>query len=183
MKKIIFLSTLLLLATNVSAHEIKSDGDMSVLLHMEPQDSPVVNESATLFFSFTEANNKFKIEDCNCSVKIFSNDQEINSTQLTQQPDGYGDNVLSMNMIFPAKNIYIVQLSGSSKTNSFAHFAINYGVRVERENVSQAPVDPKVTDEQLAAIERKNNLIWLGLGIVGICAILITVNNLRRNKK
>lgn len=129
-----------------SAHEIKIDGPMSVLLHMEPQDSPVVGEPARLFLAFTDSEERFALASCVCGVAVRRGDETLFVTKLDREEPEYGSNVASANITFPERGIYEVVVSGKPVTGgAFTPFSIQYAVRIERTDVRQDPVSPVVT--------------------------------------
>ncbi|HYE22091.1 MAG TPA: hypothetical protein VD998_00705 [Verrucomicrobiae bacterium] len=168
----------LLIVSNAQAHEIKTDGLTSVLLHMEPQDSPVVGEPATLYFSFDHKNNQFTVLDCNCRVVIKNSQDEVLLDQtLTTIEESFGENVYSTKYAFPARGIYFVSLTGNSKTNKFDEINLEYGIRVERTSTNQPPVDPKVK------IDDFNTLYWIGISILIIGTAIYIILRQRKQKK
>src|SRR5262245_38470205 len=88
-----------------SAHEVKISGSLSVLLHMEPQDSPVVNEPAQLFIAVSDTKNAFDINTCSCSVSIKQKDKTLLTTKLEAADTAYGSNVGLVKFAFPKKGI------------------------------------------------------------------------------
>jgi hypothetical protein len=165
------------------AHEIQDDGDMSVLLHMEPEDSPIVGQEATLYFSFTEASDKFKVLDCDCELKITDGNAQVKSLALSEVAESFGANVYTTNVTFPKKGVYTVDLAGKSKTAAFADFHVDWFVRIERTDAAQAPIDPKVTEEDKRKMDLLNKSYIGGLGLLAVCAIVIVFINIRRNRK
>jgi hypothetical protein len=166
-----------------AAHEVQNDGNMSVLLHMEPQDSPIVGQEATLYFSFTEASDKFQVLDCDCQLKISNGNNVVKSLALSEVAESFGANVYTTTVTFPKKGVYTVDLAGKSKTAAFADFHLNWFVRIERTDAAQTPIDPKVTAEDKRKMELLNRLYVGGLGVLAIGAIVIVVINIRKNRK
>lgn len=160
----------LLAPVSVSAHETKTIGSLSVLLHMEPQDSPVVGEEAKLYFAFTDANEKFNLAQCECVFEITKGKNTLNRNTLMSADALFGLNVALANFTFPNKGIYMVSLEGSARDGSFESFAISYGVRIERENTEESPVDPLVQ-----SWGRNFTLAHLIYGAGGIFALIIII--------
>jgi hypothetical protein len=178
-RTVLLFLALLLVADQISAHEIKVDGNMAVLLHMEPQDSPVIKEPATLLFSYDESGKRFTLPDCECSLEISYKGDVLNNQMLTNQDEAYGYNVASTQFTFPKKGVYAVHIQGTSKTNKFAPFDLSYNVRIEREDISQPPVDPLVTKT-----DSFYRYYWMGLAVVSFMAVIAIVwNRISINKK
>lgn len=164
---------------SASAHEIKRSGTIDVLLHLEPLDNPAVNEQAQLYFSFSDSTNKFKIENCDCSVKISNNGQVLQQTKVTEEnfaPD-WGNNVARIPFIFPHKGIYQVELVSKSVNKSFKDLTLKYDVRIERESEAE-PLTPK--DE--APNNFFQNYYMIG-GVIIIGGIIVYELLKRKNKK
>jgi hypothetical protein len=123
---------LFLLARVASAHEYKYAGTLSVLLHMEPGDSPIASEPAQLFFYFKDEAKKFRATECNCTVTIKSGDNTLREGPVEGAAKGYGEDVRMVNFTFPDVGIYTVTLNGTPKNGAFEPFLLNYDVRIER---------------------------------------------------
>jgi hypothetical protein len=116
---------------------------MSVLLHMEPQDSPVVNDPATLFFSITDSEKAFENSLCDCHITIFDKDKKIFEERLIKNEPDFGLNVFSTEFSFPKKAVYRVIFDATPTTvGIFNPFSIEYYVRIERTSINQNPVNP-----------------------------------------
>ncbi|MBX4188102.1 MAG: hypothetical protein KW793_03130 [Candidatus Doudnabacteria bacterium] len=145
MKKLLLISALLLVPVVSGAHEIKHTGTFDILLHMEPQDSPVARETGQLYFSITDSKEKFGFKDCDCSVVIKDSDnKELLNRKLTEEDEApdWGVNVSRVSFVFPKLGIYKVTIEGKSKTNLFSNFSLDYDVRIDRESESQPATDP-----------------------------------------
>jgi len=177
-KCLLLLSLLYFVVIPASAHEVKRAGNVAVLLHMEPQDSPVINEPATLYLSFDDDNKKFSLVDCECKVEIKNGSSTLHSQNLVIQ-EAFGHNAGSVDFTFPSKGIYTVDLTAVSKTGKFEKINLSYDVRIERESLHQAPVDP------LSREQANSDLIfWSIVGAAFICAILlIFIRRYKGNKK
>lgn len=162
---LIFLSFFII--NSSSAHEVKGIGSLDVLLHMEPNDSPVINHPAYLFFAFNDSRKIFDLSLCNCGVKIESKGKVIFESKLESAEESYGSNVAKVDYIFPKKGIYNVKLSGESTNKSFDPFFLVYDVRIERESLDESPISP--TSRNSINL----NVYIYGLGIIGAVAIIL----------
>ena len=153
---IIFIS--LFFAPGASAHILKSEGSIGVLLHLSPDDDPIVGEPANFFFEIKDKDNKFQPADCICKISIQSNYTEVFSGDLFIANDSNDINAAVFSYTFPAKAIYNIIVSGQPKTaGGFQTFHVEYDVRVERTQMSNAG----------------NSSSWLIIGIFAVLALII----------
>lgn len=141
--KIYFFLFALLVAfitpASVSGHVLKTDGSIGAVLHVSPEDDPVVGEEASFFFEFKDKENKFTPSACVCTVHIVKGEQVVFSDQLFNNafPDGLNSPVL--NFAFPERGIYTVSVSGKPvTTGAFKEFTLRYDVRVSRGQANTA---------------------------------------------
>lgn len=129
-----FLFTILifLLPSVVQAHQVKSDNNVSVILHIEPGDSPIVGQEAKIFFEVKTPENNFAIEDCSCHVSIRLAQATIADQEATEQADEGSEHVFSLPAVFPERGIYRIEITGASRNNLFSDFAVGYDVRIDR---------------------------------------------------
>ncbi len=126
-----------------SAHVLKTDQTIGAILHIDPNDSPVAGEPASIFFDLKDSANIFAIEDCTCVVSVLQNGESIFEKTVTR--------ISPVTYTFPERSIYTVQFSGTPKAElssaaSFEPFVLSYDIRVD----TVAATDPKQ-----AAIEKE----------------------------
>ena len=115
---------LFLIAPAASAHILESDGSISAIMHIDPDDNPVVGQAATFSLQFRDQDNRFNITACDCSAVITKNRQQVFSTSLTNNTFRY---------TFPERAIYALQVSGRPKqSGAFQSFHLAYDLRVAR---------------------------------------------------
>ncbi len=125
------------------AHETKTAGQFSVLLHMEPQDSPVIGEPAQLFFAVSKAAGELYVDECGCSVTIKRAGKIISTPMLNHADVLYGSNVGVAETIFSTAGLYQVTFVAKPvKTNPFEPFELTFNVRIERQSLTEAPINP-----------------------------------------
>jgi hypothetical protein len=158
MKKItFFIAAVFLLPSIAFAHQVKSDRDIAVTMHMDPQDDPVVGEQATVYFSIKDFASKFKVDDCECRVQIMDNSRVLFDQQVATKADqAYGSDVLEIPVVFPERAIYFLHITGKSKTSAFQEFTINYDIRIDRENSAEIAT-PYVPSGQDPAVDHSTH--------------------------
>jgi hypothetical protein len=112
-----------------SAHSADRDGDVGALLHIDPEDYPVINRPQTLKFLYSDIQNKFKPMNCTCTVTISHNSQEV-FRQLV--PPRY-TKVGIVTYTFSQPDVYQVRLTGVPKEpGQFTPFTLDYSVAVHK---------------------------------------------------
>lgn len=141
------LSLFFLSSTIISAHFLRMSDGIGVTLHVEPDDDPATGEKTALTFDFKDAEGSFQIKDCSCVVKIFQ-DQQLIDTQLVEVVTEEGDvHIGRAWTTFPTRGVYTIQLTGDPIiSDQFMPFMSSYDIRVQRisqkteEQASQAVV-------------------------------------------
>ena len=131
---VIALVILILGATQyVQAHVLKVDRSIGAVLHIDPDDDPIVGEPAYFFFEFKDKKNVFKPEFCDCTVSIIKDGISVYSQPLFQDNPTADTNNASFAYIFPEKNIYQVKVEGNpNKPKAFQPFSLTFDIRVAR---------------------------------------------------
>ncbi len=112
----------------VSAHAFETDGNMTVILHVEPDDSPRAGQKQQLVFFYKDATQQFTSKNCNCRVTITRPDGSTSYSGLAQA-SGAQSNELSYT--FQSSAVYGLTLSGTPRSaGSFQPFVIRYDVHV-----------------------------------------------------
>jgi len=128
------------------AHFPATDGDMTVTLHVDPNDDPTAGKQAHLYFLFDDDTNRFKLANCNCTVSVTElGKKQIYSQQLgaykSSKPSIWG---ASLPYIFPERNVYKIVLTGNpQKTNEFQAFTLTWYFRVDTINPGLVQVQQK----------------------------------------
>ena len=133
-------SSLLLLSlfnTQVLSHNIKTDGNVGVTFHIEPDHSPIAKKPSQTWFVLTRRGGKIiPLSECDCELKVYY--QSSNSgNELVQtpplkplSPEQY-QNIPGADIIFPDTGIYNLQLIGKPLNSSdFQPFSVTYSVTV-----------------------------------------------------
>lgn len=141
-----FRSTLLLLitiglaaATPVQAHVLKTNGSIGAVLHIDPDDSPIVGQSATLFFEFKDKEKHFTTDQCECTATIQRDGRVLATEPVTGSATESRLTSSSFSFIFPITGVYVIQLAGQPTTSgTFQTFTLSYDVRVDRQAAAPA---------------------------------------------
>ncbi len=111
------------------AHVLQTDGSIGAVLHVDPEDDPIVGEQSSFFFSIKDKQNKFSFANCSCTVTVKENGTIMSQTTISDQTFLY---------TFPRKGVYQVTLTGKSNNKSFQSFSLTYDIRVARETKNQS---------------------------------------------
>jgi hypothetical protein len=137
---VFFCACLFLISPSLSeAHQIKTDGSMSVLLHTDPNDDPYAGMPAMLHFVFTDSEKQFKMEDCECHAYISPYNQreaiekkgfvaDLNAPNITRVYGSY-----TFEYVFPQRDVYAVLVKGAPKNGAaFKPFSMLYDLRIAK---------------------------------------------------
>jgi hypothetical protein len=140
------------------AHFVKSDAGIGAILHVDPGDDPVAGERSNIILEFKDTNNIFNLDNCVCKINVSRGNEEILSQNIG--PVAPHQQLSSVTPItFPAKDIYILKITGSSKDNSYEDFELNYDIRVAKDDL-----------QSTSGVENKN---WLSGHIIHFAGFLI----------
>ncbi len=144
----VFVIVVLFSASSVEAHQIKSDGSMSVLLHSDPNDDPYAGSPAILYFTFTDKNKLFSMEECNCKVMLAPYDDldQINEkgilTEFNSDTIGRVHGSYSLDYVFPRRDVYAIVVEGEPREGaSFEPFRIDFALRIANGEDLPYPTD------------------------------------------
>jgi hypothetical protein len=161
----------------VYAHTLKIDGSIGVVMHVEPDEDPIVGRKSNFEFEFKDKNNKFKSTDCDCSVSILQNGKVLYNQQLFQNNTDPNLSNATASYYFAEQGKYIVRVSGQSHTDqSFPPFSIDYELRVSR--TISAPEQSKENSNWFSA--HAHQLIG---GVIGFCILGFIIFKSSQNKK
>ena len=116
----------------VLSHNIKTDGNVGVTFHIEPEHSPSAKEPSQAWFVLTRQGGKIiPLSECDCQLKVYNSQQQLVQTPtLTPlSPEKY-QNIPGADITFSDPGIYNLELTGKSIKNDFDAFAVTYTVTV-----------------------------------------------------
>ncbi len=132
---ILFLIISLSIPAKISAHVLKTDGSIGAVLHIDPDDDPIVNQPANFVLEFKDTKNKFHLYNCSCTYSLVKAGQTIVSGSLTSVSED-DHNSAAFSYTFPEKGVYQLKVSGSPVDNSFSNFDLDYDLRVSRDSAA-----------------------------------------------
>ncbi len=122
------------------AHESKQSGDTIVFLHVNPNDEPVVGESASFYMLITKNRYQFPIEECLCSVSVLDSKGEV----LVKKEFTGELGSARVPYIFSKAGIYTIKIEGTPNvTGAFEPFSLSFEKRVEPGSVLNLLKDKK----------------------------------------
>lgn len=122
-----------LFTTPIYAHILLTDGSIGAVVHINPEDDPIIGENADFFFEFKDKENKFSPQNCDCQYQISLGDKQIAQGDLFGSNTNASLDQASFSVIFPEKGLYTIIISGKPKSpNSFTEFNLKDSVRIER---------------------------------------------------
>lgn len=117
-------------AQAVSAHILQTDHTIGAVMHIDPEDDPILNEPATFYFDFKDTAGKFTPAHCLCQLDIIQDGQSIQ--QLSLLTSAGSTSSMSGSYIFSQPAVYTIRIKGESENNDFSPFTLDYEIRVSR---------------------------------------------------
>ena len=122
------VACLLFFAVMAEGHMLKTDGDIGVLMHVDPNDEPVAREPATFYFEIKDRSNKFSAAQCDCRLRVLEQGREL--AERSAQANGAA---LAAAYTFAEGGVYRVELRGTPTGEAhFTAFSVPFDVRVEK---------------------------------------------------
>lgn len=151
-----------LLTFPVSAHVLETDGSIGAVIHIDPEDDPIVGEQASFFFEFKDKEGKFNGTNCDCVAVISKNGQELFRGSIYGNTDQPSLENSSLFFTFPERGVYSLEIIGKPLTpGAFQEFHLKDELRVERLPGAQ-PAEEKSGN---FFIDHKLHLVVFGVGL------------------
>lgn len=129
----LLIVTLLLglgLVSPINAHVLKTNGTIGAVIHIDPEDNPIVGQAATFYLSFKDTAERFQLANCTCQARILRNGQPIATETISS---GLKPNEGTFQFTFPERAVYQVEVAGTpNDRGAFDAFTFRYDLRVER---------------------------------------------------
>lgn len=165
---LLFSIFLLVFPQHAFAHFPVTDGNITITLHVDPNDDPIPGQPAHLYFlfNFNNPTKKFSIRDCNCIVTVSEEGKQILQQKLLDKNNPHlsvwGAN---MPIVFPERDVYVISIKGDPVTlGNFKSFNLSWNFRVDTSG--SGLVRPGPSDIQVLLIALVVGLFILaGIGI------------------
>ncbi len=124
---VLFLLASVATGSTAMAHLLKIDGDIGVLMHIDPSDAPLERQKATLFLEIKDRSGQFAPGRCECRLSIASQGRQIFAAPVFR-----GELSSAVSFSFPAAGAYRVEVSGvPAVSGAFQPFRVAFEVRVQ----------------------------------------------------
>lgn len=126
------------LTTPAYAHILLTDGSIGAVVHVNPEDDPIIGQPAQFFFEFKDKENKFIPSNCDCQYSLELNGKVLTEGDLFADTSNPSLDNASFSYTFSEKGVYSVIITGEPKTSgSFQSFRLEDSIRVERGDQNQ----------------------------------------------
>ena len=121
------------------AHTLQRDEPIGALLHVSPDDDPIVGQPSTLLFEFQDSTQKFTVATCECVATILRAGEKIYELPLSAESVPGSAVHAAFAFVFPAEDTYRLEVSGTPTVEGrFEPFVLTYDLQVAR-TASQWP--------------------------------------------
>lgn len=142
MKKLIKILALCIVVTLLSsnvvvfAHVVISENTIGALLHIDPEDDPIIGKPATFYFEIKDKNKLFKPNECECTATILKDNEAIFLAPLFQDTSDFSSPLFSYT--FQEKGTYVLIIKGTPKIGAVLKpFTLRYDLRVQRMDIPE----------------------------------------------
>ncbi len=127
--------------TPAQAHSLATDGSIGAVLHIDPDDDPVVSQPSSFFFEFKDKKNKLSLDQCSCTLTITETSKKVADLPLLPGSSESSSLNASTSFTFGHKGIYHLQVTGKPIDDAtFQAFSLNYDIRVARETGQKSSI-------------------------------------------
>ena len=124
------------------AHTLTHDHNISAVLHVDPDDDPIIGQPANFYFDFTDKTKNLSFTNCDCQAVISQGRRVISTIPLSLSQ--LRPTIPGFTYTFPQKGIYAVVLTGRPKIpGEFQSFRLEYDLSITRQ-----PGAPAKSDEE-----------------------------------
>lgn len=131
-KNLLFLA-LALTTSGALAHEIARDGNVGGLLHIEPDDAPVVGTPNAFYFEVNQKGGRpVLLSQCSCALQVYAGSGGAGAKPLSTPQLVQAKGELTGRLNFPRPGAYTLVLSGQPKAGAtFGKFSLSWVVRAD----------------------------------------------------
>lgn len=117
-----------------SAHVLKVDKNIGVVLHVDPADEPVAGEQTNFYFDIKDKQGRYSPSLCECVVDIATQAGEtVHQARLFTNTTQSGLSVPGFSFVFPNRGIYKIVFSGKPvQAEAFQGFTLSWDLRVDK---------------------------------------------------
>lgn len=119
---------------SVSAHFLRTDNGIGGVIHIDPNDDPIIGQVSNIFIDLKDSQNRLTEINCNCSIKILENEKEISSRGVQVSKSEDGQIYVTSQFTFPKKGSYIVRMEGRSTDSTFPDFRLDFDFFVSQKS-------------------------------------------------
>jgi hypothetical protein len=124
-----FATLILLPASQAQAHFLATDNQIGAVIHIDPDDDPIVGQPATFFFDIKDRQVQYAPVNCTCTVVIKEAGQVVDTEPVTST----GVDSASFTYTFPKRDVYSIDLTGQPlSSGQFQPFSLHWDIRVDR---------------------------------------------------
>ena len=133
MNKNLLFFVLALTASSALAHEIARDGNVGGLLHIEPDDAPVVGKPNAFYFEVNQKGGKaILLAQCSCSLQVYAGSARTGTQPLSTPKLAQATGELTASLNFPRPGAYTLVLAGQAKAGAtFGKFSLSWVIRAD----------------------------------------------------
>jgi hypothetical protein len=168
----------LVASRSAEAHIAKNDGNITVTLHINPEDYPVINVPQELTFIYGTLQDGFNANNCDCKMEMKDSNGAL---VLKKDVPATGNYFGEIPYTFRNTGVYRIYLSGRPTTpKGFQPFSFNYSIRVALAVPGGTPAPPPESlIKKIAIIAGVSAIILLALGAV----VYQIIRDSRENKE
>ncbi|NJK41592.1 MAG: hypothetical protein HC934_10015 [Acaryochloridaceae cyanobacterium SU_2_1] len=189
---------LIVSASKIEAHTLKTTESIGVTFHLEPDHTPRAREAAQVWFALTEKGGRvIPLSQCDCQLRIYSESSLKSQDSLLQVPlqaisaQQY-QNIPGATVTFPTSGLYRLELQGHPQAQAkFKPFNFSFLVTVLGDSSSPSspaskPIPKPVTNQptqSVAGIGHNPGLLLgavLGMGGTVAALTLLVSKQLRK---
>jgi hypothetical protein len=183
----LYLLPVLLIASPVLAHNVKTEGNVASTFHIEPNHNPKAGEASKAWFALTKPGGEvISLDRCNCQLKVTSNNQTIAQPTLQAISAEQYKGIPGANITFAKAGIYTLEISGTPKVNDdeFNAFKFAYDVTVQGGAAPQpSPVAQAPTVAQTPLQSEQSQIGWMVPVVIGAIALAAGAWLIKRTAK
>lgn len=168
--KSVYLIPFLLVASPALAHNVKTQGNVAAIFHIEPNHNPRAGEPSQAWFALTKAGGEIiPLDRCNCQLTVKSNNQTIAQPTLKSISAEQYKGIPGAEVTFPKAGIYTLEISGAPKANNdFNAFKFAYDVTVQAGAAPRSPQSSPVAQVPQASAPAPQTNWLLPIAIAAI---------------